>query len=183
MNNSDSNRLNRWIKTIAGLPKWVLVVGILALMVVGALIISFISPGLAPEASATPVDSNGVSLMQDPLTNGTSLVLGVFFKLILVVVLIVGVALVFNKWRGGAVVRSGKRMVVKESLHLAQRRSLYLVRVDDQEFLIGGTDQNISLISPLIAKNGGLSNAGSDGTDPEPFNKILSSTMMGSKES
>lgn len=86
-----------------------------------------------------------------------SLQLGsVFLKLVAVVALIYLLAAFARRFKIGGTVQPGRRMVIRETLNLSPRRSLHLVQIGEQEFLIGATDQAISTLAQ-ITKNGDTS--------------------------
>jgi len=75
-----------------------------------------------------------------------------FLQMLLVLAFIIALAyLVLHKGVGSFVKKSqSNRLIqVKERIVLDPKRSLYLVEVDNQRFLIGGSDSSISLISKL----------------------------------
>jgi len=81
---------------------------------------------------------------------------GVFIKLIGILLLFVGGAVVFRRWQKS---RSrgifGRQMTILESIRLSPKQALHLVRVGDQHLLIGATDQAVALISSvsIVEKN------------------------------
>lgn len=94
--------------------------------------------------------AGGVDTAGDPMTSAPLYLAGVLLKLILVLLLIVVSAVIFRRWlnlgpQSGAV----RQLRVLETVRLSPKQTLYLVSVGDQQLLIGATDQNISLISPV----------------------------------
>lgn len=75
---------------------------------------------------------------------------GVAVKLIGVLLLIVGCGVLAARWARSPhrLSRNGQMMVV-ESIRLSPKQALHLVRVGGQQFLVGATDQTISLISQV----------------------------------
>ncbi|MDR3578305.1 MAG: flagellar biosynthetic protein FliO [Anaerolineaceae bacterium] len=76
--------------------------------------------------------------------------LSVFIKLIGVLLLFVGGAVIFRRWqksRNRGVF--GRQLAILESVRLSPKQALHLVRVGDQHLLIGATDQAVALISSV----------------------------------
>ena len=76
--------------------------------------------------------------------------LGVFLKLIGVLLLIVGGAVLLLRWQKAP--RKGfapRRLAREETIRLTPKQAVHLIRVGDQHFLIGATDQAVSLISAV----------------------------------
>jgi flagellar biosynthetic protein FliO len=139
-----------WMKKLADWlsrqPRWVLAAGVLVLMAAGALVLGdFGSPAVQPIPGAADAD---------PTQNSTFLAIGVFLRLILVVAAIYFFALLLKRWQSGNLKRADRRLALVESLHLTSRRSVHLVRAGDQVFLIGATDQTISLLGQIDGDEG-----------------------------
>ncbi|HZW04296.1 MAG TPA: flagellar biosynthetic protein FliO, partial [Anaerolineaceae bacterium] len=97
----------------------------------------------SPTPSAEAGDAPGFSSM---------FYLETLFKLVGVLLLIVGSALVFRRWLQHRSFGPGKgRLAVMESVRLAPRQALHLVRVGEQYYLVGATDQSVALISAVPA--------------------------------
>jgi flagellar biosynthetic protein FliO len=76
--------------------------------------------------------------------------LGVFVKLVGVLLLIVASAVIFRRWSNFGPTRSRVRHLhLLETVRLSPKQSLYLVSIGDQRILIGATDQSIALITPV----------------------------------
>lgn len=79
---------------------------------------------------------------------------GIFIKLVAVLGIFIGGALLLRRWKlhslGSA---NGRRLNVVESVRLSPKQALHLVRVGDRELLIGATDQGIALISSVDAQS------------------------------
>jgi flagellar biosynthetic protein FliO len=74
----------------------------------------------------------------------------VFFKLLIVIGLLVGCAVIYRHFAGRQVFgRAVRRMEVVETLRLGQRQALHLVRVGDRQLLIGSSDQALTLITEV----------------------------------
>ena len=76
-------------------------------------------------------------------------VLEVFAKLTGVLLLFLGTALLARRWLGLSPDRRMRRLQVVESIRLAPRQSLHLVRAGDRYFLVGATDGSVALVSTL----------------------------------
>ncbi len=137
-------------------PRWVIVVGVVAFLIVGAWLMS----DLNSPASNTVIPG----MAADPTLDSTALALGVFLRLILVVAAIYIAAMLIRRWQTGGSKRADRQLAVLESLHLSQRRSVHLIRAGDQVFLIGATDQAVTLLGQIPAQAGaqgaGLPNSG-----------------------
>lgn len=76
--------------------------------------------------------------------------IGVFIKLIGVLLLIVGCSAIFRRFQNKQIGISPARQVsIVETIRLTPKQTLHLVKLGDQKLLIGATDQNISLISQV----------------------------------
>ncbi len=127
------SRLSRWYAAAGRKQKVqavLLVVGILA------------SLGLVISGGAAP---------QQPADEPSTLYfVGVVVKLIGILLLIVGCGVLAMRWaRNPRRLTRGGQMMVVESVRLSPKQALHLVRVGGQQFLVGATDQNISLISQV----------------------------------
>lgn len=90
-----------------------------------------------PNVSADPLDS-------------TPYFISAIVKLMVVLLLIVGSSIVFRRWLQGNPGRKAvQQMRLMETIRLSPKQSLHLVVIGDQKLLIGATDQNVSLISPI----------------------------------
>lgn len=85
-----------------------------------------------------------------PLDDGGLFYLGVFVKLVAVLLLFVGGAVILRRWQSG---RHGGRLTrqlrVVESVRLSPRQALHLVEVGNRRLLIGATDQTIAFLSAV----------------------------------
>jgi flagellar biosynthetic protein FliO len=86
------------------------------------------------------------------LTNSTGWMVSVFLKLLIVLVLIYGLAIVLKRWMATSASIQQKKMRIVESLPLNPKRSLHIVKVGEKTFLIGSTDQQVNLIHDLTAE-------------------------------
>lgn len=92
--------------------------------------------------------SSGAS--NDPLGSTPFYFLGVFVKLVGVLLLIVASAIIFRRYSSFSPARSHLRHLhLLETVRLSPKQSLHLVSVGTQQILIGATDQSIALITPV----------------------------------
>jgi flagellar biosynthetic protein FliO len=74
--------------------------------------------------------------------------IGVAVKLSAVLLLIVGGSVMLKRWYGGRSRRGpGRQMHLVESIRLSPKQALHVVEVGGQQFLIGATDQTITMLS------------------------------------
>ncbi|HEX2993790.1 MAG TPA: flagellar biosynthetic protein FliO [Anaerolineales bacterium] len=94
---------------------------------------------------------NGTSqAASDPLGSTPLYFIGVFIKLIAVLLLFVLSAVLFRRWsQSGSNARSVRQMRLLETVRLSPKQALHLISVGDQQLLIGATDQNVSLIAEV----------------------------------
>lgn len=78
-----------------------------------------------------------------------SFVLDVIFKLALVLALIYGSLYLLRRWQVGAFASTRRQLTVLETTRLSARQFLHLVRVGEQAWLIGATDQAVSLLAEV----------------------------------
>ncbi len=73
---------------------------------------------------------------------------GVIAKLISVLLLIIGGAIILRRWqvKNGNITK-GRSLNVLETVRLSPKQAIHLVRVGKQHLLIGATDQSISILS------------------------------------
>ncbi len=130
------NLFQKWLDWFRNQSRWVqsvVIVGLCVLLIVGIWLSTFT---YSKDTATGMVDSTGWMV-------------GAFLKLLLVVVLIIGLAIVAKRWINQPGQSSSRQMKVVESLMLNPKRSLHIIKVGGQLLLIGATDQNISLISEL----------------------------------
>ncbi len=84
----------------------------------------------------------------DPLGSGGALV-GVILKLGLVIVLIYASLYLLRRWQGGPLAARLKQVAVLETTRLSPRQALHLVRAGSQVFLIGATDQSVTVLAEV----------------------------------
>jgi len=113
------------------------------------LFVSLITFSLLATAALMSIgDTSNVS--KDPLGSTPFYYLSAFIKLIAVLLLIVGSSVIFRRWiQPGAGGKLTRQMRLLETIRLSPKQSLHLVMIGDQRLLIGATDHNVSLISPI----------------------------------
>lgn len=113
-------------------------------LTVGLLIFSLLATGILFMLGSASENSN------DPLGSSTLYFFSVFIKLIGVLLLIVGSAVLLKRWMPlGPNGRSANQLRVIETVRLSPRQALHLVVIGEQHLLIGATDQSIALITPV----------------------------------
>jgi flagellar protein FliO/FliZ len=84
----------------------------------------------------------------DPLGSTPLYFVGVFVKLIGVLLLIVLSSIIFRRWfQPGFSGKATRQLHLLETVRLSPKQALHLVSIGDQQLLIGATDQNVSLIT------------------------------------
>jgi flagellar biosynthetic protein FliO len=86
----------------------------------------------------------------DPLGSTPFYFVGVFVKLIGVLLLIVVSSIIFRRWfQPGFNGKAARQLHLLETVRLSPKQALHLVSIGDQQLLIGATDQNVSLITHI----------------------------------
>jgi len=84
----------------------------------------------------------------DPLGSTPFYFVGVFVKLVGVLLLIVVSSIIFRRWfQPGFPGKAARQLHLLETVRLSPKQALHLVSIGDQQLLIGATDQNVSLIA------------------------------------
>lgn len=130
------DRLIAWFKQQKAIPIWGWIFGILVIFSLGLLV-----GGGGKGQIASPAGAE-----TDPFSTA-SLAFEVFFRLIIVLGLMYVFFIFLRRWQGGKTGSAKKRLSVIETLHLSPRRIMYLIRLEEREFLVGATDQAMSLIA------------------------------------
>lgn len=117
----------------------------------------------------------GGAAPQNPSGEPSSLYFaGVVVKLVGVLLLILGCGVLAVRWaRNPRRLGRGGHLMVMESVRLSPKQALHLVRVGEQQFLVGATDQQISLISAVDLP------AGEDEETPIPLGQDFSRLLQG----
>ncbi|MCK4887416.1 MAG: flagellar biosynthetic protein FliO [Planctomycetes bacterium] len=69
--------------------------------------------------------------------------------IIIVIILCVAIVFISKKLLPKISNLGGRRIQIIETVHLAQRKSLHLIKVDDRQLLIGSTNENITKLAEL----------------------------------
>lgn len=84
----------------------------------------------------------------DPLSSTPFYFVGVFVKLIGVLLLIVASSIIFRRWfQPGFNGKTTRQLRLLETVRLSPKQSLHLISIGEQQLLIGATDQSVSLIT------------------------------------
>ena len=137
--NKGNEKLLAFIATLRKMPRWALVLATVGLVVVLGVAMFL----LLPQNSENTGESSYLA--------STGLAFGVFLKLGVVVVLIIGLAIILRRWQSTIRAGTPKQIEVIETVHLSQHRSLYLVNVGGKSLLLGGTDQSISTLADITS--------------------------------
>lgn len=70
-------------------------------------------------------------------------------SIIIVIILCVAIIFISKKLLPRISNLGGRRIHIIETVHLAQRKNLHLIKVDDRQFLIGSTNENITKLAEL----------------------------------
>jgi len=135
--------LERWLNIIRAQDqkhrKFYLFLGLIVL--ISVVVIAVLSrKGLAPVGEA------------DPRTNSLDtfgLLLDVFWKLGVVLFLIIVSFRLFGRFRNQTLKETNSHLMVLESVQLAPQQALHLIQVGDQTLLIGATDHGLSRLSAV----------------------------------
>jgi flagellar biosynthetic protein FliO len=126
--------LKKWLATSSPRQKLVAALLVFSLLATGV----FLSLGGSSETSGNLLDSTPLFF------------LGVFVKLVGVLLLIVASAVIFRRWSSFSPTgRRVRHLRLIETVRLSPKQSLHLVSVGSQQLLIGATDQAIALITPV----------------------------------
>ncbi len=89
--------------------------------------------------------------MLDPTLNSSYLweVLGVLLKLGLVILLIVAFMSLLRRFKMGGLGQQTHHLALVETLYLSPKQKVHLVRAGEKVFLVGATDETLSLLSEV----------------------------------
>jgi flagellar biosynthetic protein FliO len=150
----------RWFETSSKKQKWTALLTVVGLLCTIALF---------------SLDGSGET-SPDPLGSTPLYFAGAFIKLVVVLLLIVVSAIFARRWlQPGPHGKSVRQMRLMESVRLSPRQALHLVSIGDRQFLIGATDQNVTLISPVEVN---FDTTPVEATNPQPtldFGSLLQS--------
>lgn len=148
-----------WFKTRSRFTQIAIITGVSVLLVVGFWFTLFTTP-----------DGDSAAA----LTSSSTWMISVFFKLLLVLMIIYGAAIVMKRWMVNPSRSKLRQMQVVETLGLTPKRALHIIRVGESVLLVGATDQQITLIKDV-------SEYLSDDTEefPEVFKKAIDKEIAG----
>lgn len=136
------DRLLRWWKSASTQSRWVAGIVLFSLVCTAALLLITDS-----STAGSLSEGGGASLAGDP---SPLFYLDAFLKLLFVIGLIVGGAVVARHYSGKKIFHNPSRQLeVLETVRLSPRQALLLVRVGERSLLVGATDQGFSLLSDL----------------------------------
>jgi flagellar biogenesis protein FliO len=116
--------------------------------IIGFIVIACIAAyGALFLAAGAPSDPMAESSTSPAST--TFFIFDVIVKLGIVLLLIAASAYLLRRWKGGAPTGVSHQIILKETVHLSQRQTLHLVQVGEETFLIGATDQSLTLLAPV----------------------------------
>ena len=145
---------------VAGFQKWLKNSTPRNKLFTALLVFSLLSTGILIMISSS-ADSAA-----DPMAATPLYFLSVLVKLIGVLLLIVASAVIYRRWMNmNPQSGSTRQLRLLETIRLSPRQALHLISVGDQQLLIGATDQNISLLSPVDSSFGAEI---VPGTQPQP---------------
>jgi len=167
------DQFTSWTKRLQALPRWAQSLIGLGIMAVFILIALF---GAAGDQST--VTGSGTSALSSFWT-----ILGVFWRLGLVLLIAYFSLYFLRRWQGNGVGRSKKQFTILESHHLSPRQAIHLVQIGEQVFFIGATDQSISLISEIaMAPEESASSEVVNLSAPVSFADTLANTFPGQEK-
>lgn len=92
----------------------------------------------------------GAGTAGDPLASTPFYLIGVFLKLIIVLLLIVASSVIFRRWlQPGTSGKRTRQVQLVETVRLSPKQAVHLISVGGQSLLIGATDQAISLLTQV----------------------------------
>lgn len=98
------------------------------------------------------VMTNTSGTANDPTESTPFYVVGVFVKLGIVLLLIVGSSMIFRRYvQPGMSGKKTRQVQLLETVRLSPKQAVHLISVGGQQLLVGATDQNISLITHVDA--------------------------------
>jgi flagellar biosynthetic protein FliO len=128
--------INRWYQSVPPSKRW-------AVWAFTGLIVIF-SVALVIVGSMT-----GTDLASDSGAENASMAFDVVIKLVVVLLLIYVSASVYKKWNQRSAQAPQRILKVHETARLSNKQALHVVQIGEETFLIGATDQNITLIAAV----------------------------------
>ncbi|MHC4125419.1 MAG: flagellar biosynthetic protein FliO [Planctomycetota bacterium] len=143
-----------------GLSKKKIVVFLMVIVLCSSMALVYSAPSGTDESTKSLLDNSDSSYGNQPnLTIGSDGNLGadgLFFKMILMVLLVVvfGVAAIYlsKKLLPKFSRLPGKRIQVCETVHLGPRKAIHLIKIGEQRFLIGSTNENITKLADVTGQ-------------------------------
>ena len=135
----------RWLKADQRRITWVLIIMVVSVGAMG-LIFAWANANL-PTASTEVMADGSPDQLSSPFY-----FLGVFLKLLGVLLLLFGIAYFVRRWKGNPTASGSihkENMALMETLRLSPRQALHLVKAGEQVFLVGATDQSLTLVSEV----------------------------------
>lgn len=169
------DHLLRWWKSASSQSRWVTGIVLFSLICTAALMLLSDTGAVG----GVPASGDAVVTASDP---SPLFYLDAFLKLLFVIGLIIGGALVARHYSNKKFFRDPSRQLeIVETVRLSPRQALVLVRVGERSLLIGATDQSFSLLSDLGSQ------ARSEDPSPEPagsesFQSILESAAQNARQ-
>lgn len=161
-------RLKNWLETSS--PKQKLSVALLVFGVLSTL-------GLMIMTGASGASS-------DPLESTPLYFVGVFVKLIVVLLLIVVSSFIFRRWlQPGMGAGKNRQVRLVETIRLSPKQALHLVTVGNQQLLIGATDQGISLLTEVEVDLSNVETTSSSQPAGSDFSSLLGTLYFRSPDS
>jgi flagellar biosynthetic protein FliO len=125
----------------------------------------------------------GSASASDPLESTPLYFIGVFVKMIVVLLLIVASSVIFRRWLQPGIRGKGTRQVqLLETVRLSPKQALHLISVGDRQLLVGATDQGISLITQVEPKRESVEVELATPQPGKDFASLLQSMNMSTKD-
>lgn len=128
------DRFKNWITSGGRSRKWLVGLGFVSVLITIYLML----------ASSMSVSAN------DPSLTSPLYYFGVLVKLAAVLALIMGSAILLRRWQTRqSFSKTVNHLQVLETVRLSPKQAIHLVRIGNQQILIGATDQNITLLTNI----------------------------------
>jgi flagellar biosynthetic protein FliO len=162
-------RFGRWRRVVRHPAFWLGGLGLL--LVLGLETFSGLRPAGPPAAPLTPA---GLGAAPEALASG-GLVVDVILKLGLVIGLIYASLYLLRRWQAGSLAPRSRAVTLLETTRLSPRQAVHVVRAGGQTFLIGATDQSVTLLAELepAPEPAALAEPASSTGFPGTFTQIL----------
>ena len=108
-----------------------------------------------------------------------SLSFNIFVKLLIIIGIIYLIFYIYRWWQTKNAIIRKNRLSIKESIRFTPKQAVHIIRVDDKEFLIGATDQQISLLSVIdtYEKSEGVLASEDDQIEVGGFKNVLEESI------